>query len=81
MLKRYPEELGKILESVLTRYNLKEKTEQYSAVELWNEIVGDQIAKVSSAEKVEGGTLFVSVNNAPWRAELTFRRKDILKNR
>ena len=79
MHKRVPEPIEKILNDVLTHYNLKNKTEQYEAVEVWEEIVGEQIAKISDAEKVEDGVLFVSVTNAPWRAELSFRKKDILK--
>ena len=30
-------------------------------------------------EKIQKNTLIVKVDNAPWRAELTFRKKEILE--
>jgi len=41
--------------------------------------VGDQIAKVTVAKRMENGVLFVEVANAPWRAELTMRRGEIAR--
>ena len=51
---------------------------QYDVITSWQEIVGDQIAKVAKAERMENGTLFVSVASAPWRAELTMKRQEII---
>jgi predicted nucleic acid-binding Zn ribbon protein len=42
-------------------------------------VVGEQIAKVTQAQRMENGVLFVSVATAPWRAELSMKRMDITR--
>jgi predicted nucleic acid-binding Zn ribbon protein len=41
-------------------------------------VVGEQVAKVTIPQRVDNGVLMVSVSTAPWRAELTMRRREIL---
>jgi predicted nucleic acid-binding Zn ribbon protein len=52
---------------------------RYDAITRWAEVVGPQIAAVASAERIENGIVYVKVTNAPWRAELTLRRVEIIK--
>lgn len=52
---------------------------QFNAVTSWPEIVGEQIARVTEARRMDNGVLFVSVATAPWRAELTMRRIEIVE--
>ncbi len=51
---------------------------EYEVVTSWSAIVGEQIAKVTKAEHLEKGILFVSVATAPWRNELTMQRQEIV---
>lgn len=44
----------------------------------WQELVGEQIAKVTQAQRMENGVLFVGVSTAPWRAELSMKRLEIM---
>ena len=55
------------------------KLREYDVITLWRTIVGDQIARVAVAERVENRVLFVAVSSAPWRAELSMRRQEILE--
>ncbi len=52
--------------------------DRFSVVTGWSSLVGEQIARVSTAQRMENGVLYVSVNTAPWRAELTMRRREIV---
>lgn len=52
--------------------------DRFSVVTGWSALVGEQIARVSTAQRMENGVLYVSVNTAPWRAELTMRRREIV---
>jgi predicted nucleic acid-binding Zn ribbon protein len=52
---------------------------RYGVMTSWEEIVGEQIARVARPERIEKGILFVSVATAPWRAELSMRRTEILR--
>jgi predicted nucleic acid-binding Zn ribbon protein len=54
------------------------KLREFSIVTSWEEIVGAQIGKVTKPQRVEKGVLFVAVKSAPWRAELSLRRREIV---
>jgi predicted nucleic acid-binding Zn ribbon protein len=52
---------------------------RYAVIAGWAEVVGDQIAKVTTPQRMENGVLFVSVKTAPWRAELSMKRLEIMR--
>lgn len=52
---------------------------RYAVIAEWEAAVGEQIARVTRPQRVEHGILFVSVTSAPWRAELTLRRREIIR--
>lgn len=79
MKKEKIQNLGEAINKTLESFGIKQKLEQYSALTMWGDIVGEQISKVSSPEKIQRNTLVVKVHNAPWKAELTFRKKEILE--
>jgi predicted nucleic acid-binding Zn ribbon protein len=58
---------------------ITKKLREYNVVTSWEALVGEQIAKVAKPQRVENGVLFVSVASAPWRAELTMRRREIVE--
>jgi len=77
--KEYVQSLGDALQKLVQTLGIEQHIEQYKIFEIWNEMVGEQIAKVAQPERIHRGVLIVSVNNAPWRSELTFRKKEILE--
>ncbi len=78
MKTHIPQTLNTIIESLAVDLGIKTKLEQYSIFPLWNDVVGEQIAKITEPERIDNGLLIVKVSNAPWRTELTFRKKEIL---
>ena len=54
------------------------KLREYSVITSWQALVGEQIARVAKPQRVENGVLLVVVESAPWRAELTLRRREII---
>jgi len=52
---------------------------RYDVLTLWREIVGEQVAKAARPERIEKGVLLVRVETAPWRAELSLRKAEIMK--
>jgi predicted nucleic acid-binding Zn ribbon protein len=56
-----------------------ETVARYRALEAWGDVVGPRIAAVTCARRIERGVLFVSVDNAPWRAELMLHREEIAR--
>ncbi len=76
---RGPQPISSALEEMAGHLGISKPLRQYSVLTSWEEIVGEQIARVTRAERIEDGVLLVRVSTAPWRAELTLRRREILE--
>jgi predicted nucleic acid-binding Zn ribbon protein len=74
-----PQSLGNAIDALLHQLGLEKKLKQYDIVDIWSSIVGNQIAQVTSVDKIQNNVLVIKVTAAPWRTELTFRRKEILE--
>ena len=70
--------LDAVLHELIASLGIKEKLQEYDAVNRWNEIMGEQIAKASNAVGIKKGVLHVHVQSGPWRNELTIRKKEII---
>jgi len=73
-----PSSIASALTRVLGHFGLADKVQEYAVVECWPSVVGEQIAKVTVAEKIAGGKLYVAVSNPVWRNELVFLKKDLI---
>lgn len=71
--------LGDALKHLVQSLGIEKQVEQYKIFDVWNDVVGQQVAKVAQPERLQNGILIVNVNNAPWRNELTFRKREILE--
>jgi predicted nucleic acid-binding Zn ribbon protein len=76
---RPPKHIGDSLGSLIKDLGFEKKLKQVRAVELWPEIVGDNIAKISQADRVYEGILYVKVKSSAWRTELLFQKRTILE--
>lgn len=71
--------VGDALKRLTVSLGIAPKLRELRVLELWSEVVGEQIARVTEAERVEQGTLYVAVRSAPWRAELTMCRLELIE--
>ena len=63
--------LGDAIERYFQRHGIKKRMEQASVVPEWAELVGAQIAEVTTPREVRrDGTLVVAVKSAAWMQEL-----------
>ncbi|MBM4159689.1 MAG: DUF721 domain-containing protein [Ignavibacteria bacterium] len=69
--------IGEAVEELVEKLGIKKKLQEYEAVVRWEEIVGGQIARVTTATRITKGTLFVRVKSSAWRNELTMRKDEI----
>lgn len=58
---------------------LKDRYDENLAIAFWDSTVGELIAQHTEPKKVENGLLFVKVDEATWRNELTFHKFRIIK--
>ncbi len=77
--KKSPMRVDAALGQLVQGLGIEKTLTQFNAVTSWPEIVGEQIARVTEARRMDNGVLFVSVATAPWRAELTMRRIEIVE--
>jgi len=73
-----PKPIAEAILCTLHELGIQKKIRQYEVIELWETIVGEQIAKVTAAERIDDGKLFVHVFRAPWRNELVFLKKEVI---
>lgn len=71
--------LSTALDDVLKQYGLDIKLRKFEALNVWEKVVGEQIAKVTKPERIERDVLYVRVKKAVWRNELVFLKKEIIK--
>lgn len=74
-----PRPVGVALKELTHQLGISKVLSHYDVITLWESIVGEQVARVTTAQRMENGILFVGVKTAPWRAELTMRRLDIIE--
>jgi predicted nucleic acid-binding Zn ribbon protein len=72
-------QISEILMNVLKKGGLAKKVVQYSIFEIWEELVGETIAKRTTPKKMQGNTLVVAAKSAAWAQELSFMKPMILK--
>ena len=77
--RRGPAEIGALLANVLEKHGVREQVRRMEVLELWPEIVGGDLAKVTRARGVEDTTLFVEVRSSAWLMELNMMKRDFLE--
>ena len=76
--KKNPRQLGSLISDVCRKIGMTEAYEEYKTLQIWNEVVGEAISKMTTVEKMKEGDLHVKVMNPSWRMELNFRKRDIV---
>ncbi len=71
--------MGEALRKLTGALGIAARLSEYDVITGWDRIVGEQIARVTTAERVEHGILYVAVRGAAWRNELSMRRMEILE--
>ena len=70
--------LGSALEELVKGLGIQKKLREYDAVVCWESVVGERIAKMTTATRILQGVLFVHVQTSTWRNELKLRKKEII---
>lgn len=68
-----------MVEGILEKHGVRQQVRRMEVLELWGEIVGDDLAKVTRAKGVEDKTLFVEVRSSAWLMELNMMKRDFLE--
>lgn len=74
-----PARIGSMVEGILEKHGVREQVRRMEVLELWPEIVGEDLAKVTRATGVESRTLFVEVRSSAWLMELNMMKREFLE--
>lgn len=78
MTRPGPTRVGAMLSSVLEKHGLREQVQRMEVLELWPDIVGEQLARVTRARSVADAALIVEVRSSAWLMELNMMKGDFL---
>jgi hypothetical protein len=70
--------LSDFLGDSLKAHHLENKIKEQTALLVWDEIVGKQVAVAAQPEFITEGRLFVTTKSPVWANELTFMKADII---
>jgi hypothetical protein len=77
-MKEHLKDLKTILGTMLRTMNSPPQREQFRVWDIWEEVVGPQIAGKTRPEALRNGVLVVSVTSSVWMQELSFMKQKIL---
>ena len=66
------------MDNFMNYIGLDNKMQELQILNIWKECVGEAIAKYSSPLEIKKGKLFVRVENAAWRYELSLKKAQII---
>ncbi|MBD5316054.1 MAG: DUF721 domain-containing protein [Bacteroides sp.] len=79
MKKKYPEQIGNIVERMLEQNGVTNLYDEQRLCYLWAETVGPGINRRTTRRFVEDGVLHVYLTSAVLKNELTFRRRELVE--
>jgi hypothetical protein len=78
MEKRDPiEKLGEVLAKSLKRLDPTGRLGEYGVWPIWDQAVGEAVARNAQPEKIRQGTLFVKVSSPIWMQQLQYLKETI----
>lgn len=72
--------LGDAINQIFKQEKLDIKISQFSVKNGWKEIVGDMIANSTTEIFFNEKVIFITLNSAALKHELTFRREELINN-
>jgi predicted nucleic acid-binding Zn ribbon protein len=77
--RKKPVKLAEMLDGILAQHGVKDQVRRMEVLDLWPELVGEHVARVTRAKGVSEATLFVEVRTSAWLMELNMMKGDFLR--
>lgn len=71
------EKVGAVLDKSLKRLQVSARLDEYGIWPVWNEVVGNTIARNAQPERIRNGTLLVKVTSPVWMQQLQYMKEMI----
>lgn len=70
--------IGDIIRKLMKNPKLAGKLDELDALEAWEEIIGGQICKYITDQKIYKGTLYIKLKSAIVRNELSYKKSEFI---
>ncbi|MBT3570792.1 MAG: DUF721 domain-containing protein [Flavobacteriales bacterium] len=70
--------IGDIIRKLMKNPKLAGKLDELDALQAWEEIIGRQICKYVTDQKIYNGTLYVKLKSAVVRNELSYKKSEFI---
>jgi len=77
MRRSREQSIGEVIKDLLKNYDITSKFNEAHIVTLWDKLMGPSVAKYTVNIEVEKRVLFVQLNNAALKQELSYGREKI----
>jgi len=67
------------IDNFMNYIGLDSKMQEMQILNIWSACVGEAIAKYSAPQEIRKNKLFVRVENAAWRYELSLKKSEIIE--
>ena len=71
--------VDEVLAGVLEKHGVQKQVRRIEVLELWPEIVGEQLARVTRVRGLDEDALFVEVRSSAWLMELSMMKEGFLE--
>lgn len=70
--------MGLALDELINDLGIKSRLRECDAIECWEIVVGEHIAKMAMVTRISKGILYVKVNTSTLRNELVLRKRELI---
>ena len=70
--------LGEVLKEILKKYRLEDHLDETRLVDSWEQVAGKLIATHTTSLRIRSKVLYVSLDSAALRQELSYRKQKLL---
>lgn len=79
MKRNYPQPISAVIDNLFKERDMEDTLLMHRALAAWPQVVGAAINRQTVARRVESGILYVRINSAVIRQELTMHRSELLQ--
>ena len=73
------QKLSSIIDKVINKNNLRHKIDQLNIIDIWRDIIGENIHKYVKEEKVKDYTLYIKLKSSVVRNEISYNKSGIIE--
>lgn len=79
MRRAREQSIGEVIKELLKNYDITSKLNEAHIVTLWDKMMGPTVTKYTTSIEIEKRILFVQLNNAALKQELSYAKERIKK--